>query len=190
RYFHHLAWLYANSLATLNHGLVGASVPQEVKFDESIRLLDEAMAEGHGVVFCPPHWVGHELTSATVALRHPMVMLVRDAPTAERTARKLKWYNDLGAEIGLRPSAASTIKDAVAYLKVLKRGKILAMTPDLLADAEQGVEVSIFGRPARLFGGAFALAMSAGAPIIRFWCQWQPDSTPMLTFDRVTLRNE
>lgn len=185
RYFRQVGWLLSNTLTTFNRGLVGASVPPQVTFDDSIRVLDEAMAEGRGVVYCPPHWVGHELGGATVAMRHPMVMLVRQAPTAERAARKLKWYNALGAEIVLRPSGASTIKDAVTYLKVLKRGKILAMTPDLLADAEQGVEVSLFGRRARLYGGAFALAMSAGAPMIRHSCRWQGDAGPVMTFERV-----
>lgn len=72
----------------------------------------------------------------------------------------------------------------MAYLKVLKRGRTLLITPDLLASEQQGVEVSIFGRPARLFGGAFALAMSAGAPMIRFFLRWQGDSSVLATFER------
>ena len=48
-----------------------------------------------------------------------------------------------------------------------KRGKLLGITPDLLAEPGQGVETCIFGRPARLHGGAFAIAISARAPMIR-----------------------
>ena len=97
-----------------------------------------------------------------------MVMLVRQAPTPERADRKAKWYQALGAETVLRPKHASTIKDAVAYLKVLKRGKMLAITPDLLGRSRSRHRVSIFGRPARFNGGAFALAIAANAPMIRF----------------------
>ena len=183
-YFQHVGWFWSNALATFNHGFTNTPAPQEVKFDESVRLLDEAVAEGRGVVLASPHWSGHELVAARISLRHPMIMLVRQAPTAERATRKLKWYNALGAEIVLRPRGASSIKDAVAYLKVLKRGRTLGITPDLLADAEQGVEVSIFGRPARLHGGAFALAISAGAPMIRPFFRWQGDTSVVVAFER------
>lgn len=188
RYFQHAGWSLSGALATFHHGLTGTPIPGEVKFDETIRLLDEAVAEGRGVILTAPHWSGHELLAASVNLRHrnkhPMVMLVRQAPTPERAARKQKWYNALGAEIVLRPNGSSAIKDAVTYLKFLKHGKVLAITPDLLADAEHGVEVSIFGRRARLHGGAFALAILARAPMIRASVQWQGDSTAILAFER------
>ena len=183
-YFRHLGWFWSNALASFNHGFTNTPISQEVKFDDSVRIMDEAVAEGRGVVLASPHWSGHELVAARISLRHPMVMLVRQAPTSERASRKLKWYNALGAEIVLRPSGASSIKDAVAYLKVLKRGRTLGITPDLLADEEQGVEVSIFGRPARLFGGAFALAISAGAPMLRPFFRWQGDASVVVAFER------
>ena len=145
----------------------GNACSQEVQFDESVRVLDEAVAEGRGVVLASPIGRAMRLWPRSSAgdtrwsclcgkLRHP-----------ERASRKLKWYNSLGEETVLRPIRASTIKDAAAYLKVLKSGKLLAITPDILADPEQGVETRIFGRPARLHGGAFALAISARAPLIR-----------------------
>ncbi len=188
-YFQHLGWFWSSALATFNRGFTATPVPAEVKFDQSIRILDEAAAEGRGVVLTSAHWSGHELAGASINLRHPMVMLVRGAPTSEREARKLKWYRALGPEIVVRPGGSSTIKDAAAYLGVLKRGKILAITPDLLADPDQGVEASIFGRPARLYAGAFALAISARAPLIRLSFQWQDDSTLVLSFDRAPMPN-
>jgi len=186
-YFRHLGWLLSNSLATFHCGLAATPVREEVKFNGSIRFLDEAVAEGRGVVITAPHWSGHELVAAVINRRHPITMLVRQAPTSERMARKLKWYNALGAETVLRPNQASAIKDAVAYLNVLKRGKVLALTPDLLADTGQGIETCIFGRPARLPGGAFALAISAKAPMIRVFFRWQSDSSVLVMFDRAPL---
>src|SRR5262249_23678250 len=149
-YFEHLGWFWSNALASFNRGFMATPIRDEVTFDESINVLDEAVEEGRGVVLTSAHWSGHELAGGVINLRHPMVMVVRQAPTSERQARKLKWYQALGPEIVLRPAAASSIKDAVAYLNVLRRGGMLAITPDLLADAEQGVETTIFGRPARL----------------------------------------
>lgn len=183
-YFRHLSWVLSNSLSTFHYGIAATPVPEEVSFDESIHFLDEAVAEGRGVVLAPAHWCGHELVAAIINRRHPMAMLVRPAPTSERATRKLKWYDALGSEIVLRPSGTSNFKDAVSYLKVLKRGKLLAITPDLLADPGQGVETRIFGRRARLHGGAFALANAAKAPMIRFSLRWQSDSRLVAIFDR------
>lgn len=183
RYFRHVGWYLASSLATFHNGLAATPVIGEVRFDDTIGVLDKAIAEGRGVVLTAPHWSGHELFGASLARRHPMVMLVRKAPASARAARKAKWYNALGVETVLRPSKA-TIKDAVAYLKVLKNGKMLGITPDILADSDQGVEVTLFGRRARLHGGAFALAISAGAPMIRSSVVWQPDSSVIVTFER------
>jgi lauroyl/myristoyl acyltransferase len=184
-YFRHLGWFLASALSTFHHGIAATPVLDEVKLDDSVRLLDAAIAEGRGVVVTSPHWSGHELVSAVVSRRHPGTFLVGQAPTAERMARKLKWYNALGVEIVLRPSHASAIKDAVAYLSVLKRGKVLAITPDLLADPGKGVETQIFGRTTRLHGGAFAIAILARAPMLRLSFSWQSDSSVLALFERV-----
>lgn len=182
-YFQHVGWFLAQALHTFHHGFAATPLPQAIKFDDSIRVLDEAAAEGRGVIITSPHWVGHELAAAAVNLRHPMVLLVRDAPTSERAARKLRWYRALGVETVVRSSGNSKMGDALAYLQALRNGKVLAVTPDLLTEDEQGVEVSIFGRSARLHGGAFLLAIIARAPLIRTSGLWQ-DGILTLTFER------
>jgi lauroyl/myristoyl acyltransferase len=184
RYFQRVAWVLSRSLATFHRGIASAAIADDVKFDETLAVLDDAVAQGRGVVFTTPHWAGHELEAAVVSRRHPMVMLVRQAPTKERADRKAAWYRALGAETVLRPVHGSTIKDAVACLSVLKRGRLLGITPDLLADPDHGVPVTLFGRPARLPAGAFALALAARAPIIRFSGRWQSDSSVVLRFER------
>ena len=101
-YFRRLGWLLSSSLPTFHFGVAATPVRDEVKLDESVRLLDDAVAEGRGVVLAVPHWSGHELVAAIINRRHPMAMLVRQAPTSERASRKLKWYNALGAETVLQ----------------------------------------------------------------------------------------
>jgi len=183
-YFRHVAWLFSSSLATFHHGFAATRVADQIKFNETISVLDDAVAEGRGVVLTVPHWSGHQLAGALVAHRHPMAMLVRQATTSERAARNAKWYQALGVETVLRPNQASRIKDGVAYLKILKRGKILAVSPDLLSGSAKGFEISIFGRPATLPGGAFALAISSRAPMVRPSFVWQSDSSFLITFER------
>jgi lauroyl/myristoyl acyltransferase len=184
RYFQHLGWWISRALSTFQNGVAATSLPAEIAFDESFAALDEAAAEGRGIVLVSPHWSGHELMGGIINLAHPMSMVVRQAPTPERMERKLKWYDALGVGIVQRPSQAAAIKDAVAYLRVLKANRLLAITPDLLAGPGQGVEVRLFGRPIRLYGGAFALAMAARAPMIRLSCRWQTDTRVLVMFER------
>jgi KDO2-lipid IV(A) lauroyltransferase len=181
RYFRQVAWWLSNAIATFHYGVAATPVFNEVKFDDSIELFDEAMAEGRGAVIISPHWSGHELVAAKVNRRHSMALLVRQS---SQMSRKLSWYSALGTEIVLRPNRASTIKDAVAYLNLLKAGKVLAITPDLLAGERDGVEVQLFGRPVRLYGGAFAIAMSARAPMLRPFFRWQSESSLVVVWER------
>jgi lauroyl/myristoyl acyltransferase len=183
-YFQNVGWFLSGALAIFHNGLMSTSVPSEVTFDDTMQVLDQAVAEGRGVVLTAAHFSGHELAAACIGQRHPIVMLVREASSLERTERKLKWYSALCTETVLRPRGSSPIKDAVAYLKILKQGKLLAMTPDVLADAGQGVAVSIFGRSARLHGGAFALARAARAPLIRVYGIWKSASSVLIRFER------
>lgn len=184
-YFRRLGWFLASALAVFHHGTKASAVFDEIKFDDqSIAVLDAAVAEGRGVVIISPHWCGHELVAAEVNRRYPMTLLVRQASSSERMARKLKWYGALGAEIVLRPKHSSTVKDAVAYLDVLRRGRVLAITPDLLAEAPQGIETQVFGRQASVHGGAFAIAIAARAPMILPYFRWQPDSTVLVSCER------
>jgi lauroyl/myristoyl acyltransferase len=183
-YFNRVGWFLGNALSVFHHGPKAWAAFDEIKSDESIGVLDAAVAEGRGAVIVSPHWCGHELIAAQINRRYPMAFLVRRASSSEGMERKLKWYKALGAEIILRPNHASTVKDAVIYLNVLKRGKVLAITPDLLTEAPQGVETQVFGRRARLHGGAFAIANAARTPMIRPHVTWRPDSSLLVSWDR------
>lgn len=183
-YFHRLGRFASGALAAFHHGLDATAFPGMIRFDDSVRLLDAAIAEGRGVVFSVPHFSAHELMAASVHRTRPMVFLVRQGATSERSAFKRKWYDALGADIVERPRGASAIKDAVAYLKVLKAGKLLAITPDLLAGPGEGIEARLFGRPVRLHAGPFAIAVMARAPLIRAAPAWQGDDSAVITFYR------
>ena len=185
QYFRNVGWLYASQLAIFHRGFSATPVTDEIGFDDTISVLDDAIAQGRGVVLCSPHYVGHELMAGVIARRHPLVMLVRQAPTAERAARKTKWYGALGVDVLWRPQQASTVKDALAYLQIFKTGKILFITPDLLADPlEGGIDVSIFGRQGRLKNGAFFLAVAAKVPMIRLSVTRRSDRAVALSFER------
>jgi hypothetical protein len=104
-------------------------------------------------------------------------------------ARKLKWYSALGVDVVVRPRGASAIKDAAAYLKVLRQNQILAITPDLLTTPDAGIGVEICGRPGKI-SGAFAIASIARAPLLRPFPRWQSDSRVILSWASVDLPSD
>jgi lauroyl/myristoyl acyltransferase len=175
-YFRRIAWWLSNTLTVFHHGIDASPIAEEVAFDDTFAVVDEAIALGRGAVITSPHWFGHELTTALINRRHPITLVVRQGTNAEKMARKLKWYSALGVDVVVRPRGASAIKDAAAYLKVLKQNRILAVTPDLLTSQDAGVGVEIFGRGGQIFAGAFAIASIARAPLLRPFPRWQSDS--------------
>ena len=182
-YFRRLGWFLGNALSIFHQGLESSSILDDVNFDESVELLDDAVSQGRGVVIVSPHWSGHETGRGSHQSQTSIGCSGAASSGRGTHERKLQWYNALGIEIVLRPTHASTIKDAATYLNVLKRGKMLCITPDLLADPRQGVAVQIFGRPARLPGGAFAIAMAARSPMLRPYFSWQSDSRVVVRWD-------
>ncbi len=183
-YFRRVSWWLSNALATFHHGVAETPIADEVGFDDTYRVVDEAIAQGRGAVVTSPHWCGHELIAAVVNKRHPITLVVRHASTDEKMARKLKWYSALGVDVVVRPRRSSAIKDAVAYLKVLKQGRLLAITPDLLAPEDAGIAVEMFGRKAKIFAGAFAIASAARAPLLLPSPRWQSDSRVVYSWRR------
>jgi lauroyl/myristoyl acyltransferase len=53
--------------------------------------------------------------------------------------------------------------------------------------SRQGVAVQIFGRPARLHGGAFAIAMAARSPMLRSYFSWQSDTRVIVRWANVAM---
>jgi hypothetical protein len=49
-YFRRLGWFLASALAVFHHGTKASAVFDEIKFDQSIAVLDAAVAEGRGAV--------------------------------------------------------------------------------------------------------------------------------------------
>jgi lauroyl/myristoyl acyltransferase len=183
-YFRRIAWWLSNSLAAFHHGISATPVAEQVSFDETLRVVDETLAPGRGAVLATSHWCGHELLAGFINRKYPVALVIRQAASAERMARKQKWYSALGVEVVVRPARASAIKDGAAYLKILKKGKILAITPDLLASEDSGVAVELFGRRAHIFAGAFAIARAAQVPLLRSFPRWQSDSRVFISWSR------
>jgi len=71
-YFNRVGWFLANALSVFHHEAKAWAAFDEIKSDESIAVLDAAVAEGRGAVITSPHWCGHELIAAQISRRYPM----------------------------------------------------------------------------------------------------------------------
>ncbi len=58
-YFNRVGWFLGNALSVFHHGAKAWAAFDEIKSDESIGVLDAAVAEGRGAVIVSPHWCGH-----------------------------------------------------------------------------------------------------------------------------------
>lgn len=169
RYFGHLGELFCNAALVYRYGIVGSGLQAQWSSDpHSEALYLEALEQGKGVVMAGPHLIGHEISVGMFAHRLPMTALVRKSPDSEYEALKQRWYSALGLEICYRPSGKSATQgmaELTAALRPLRRGRVLALTPDLLQRSGTGLKVTLFGRGAELPAGPFFLASRTGAPL-------------------------
>jgi KDO2-lipid IV(A) lauroyltransferase len=173
RYFHRFGCWSGWSLAVYQAGLEGSGVGARLVFDEStVANLDHAVAKGKGVVLACPHLFCHEMAAAAIHRRHPVVALVRESKDPERGAVKQRWYEATGMETVRRPRDSSVVSDTLAYLRVLRNGRVLGITPDLLLPPEKGLPVRMFGRQVTLSPGIVMLAMRSGAPLVTPLAKW------------------
>ena len=184
RYFRHLGQWFGWSMATYHHGFWKSTVPDVMTLDPSVEHLDEAMSRGRGAILASPHQFCHEMGAAFISRRHKVVALVREGKSRSRERMKERWYASTGMEVVKRARRASVIADTLAYLRVLKSGRLLAITPDVLVSPARGVGVKMFGREVFLSPGLIVLAMRAQAPIVTCYVEREPDGRFVPHFTR------
>jgi lauroyl/myristoyl acyltransferase len=172
RYFHRFGCWSGWSLAVYQAGLEASGVGDRFEFADSVVNLDRAVAKGRGVVLACPHLFCHEIAAAAINRRHPVVALVRESKNPRRGAVKQRWYEATGMETVRRPRGSSVVSDTLAYLRVLRSGRVLGITPDVLVPPDKGVPVRMFGRQLTLSPGVVLLAMRAQAPLVTPLGEW------------------
>jgi lauroyl/myristoyl acyltransferase len=175
RYFQLLGTWAGWSMAVYQKGFLASGIARGIRLDDSVAHLDRAVAEGKGVILATAHFFCHEIGAAAIHLRHPIAALIRESKDPLRQAIKDRWYEATGMEIVLRARRSSLLADTLAYLRVLRAGKVLAITPDLPMRRDQGVPVRMFGRQVILPSGMIALSIRSGAPVVSCWGEWRRD---------------
>jgi lauroyl/myristoyl acyltransferase len=181
-YFQNLGRWFGWSMVTYNHGFWNSTLPDRITFDGSVAHLDEAVARGKGVVLASPHHFCHEIGAAFICGRHKVAAVVREAKSRSREAMKRRWYAATGLEAVRRPVRGSIMADIFACLRILKRGGVLAITPDVIVKPESGIPVRMLNRTVHLSPGAVVLAMKAQATLLNVHFRWEQDGRMVIEF--------
>lgn len=178
-YFQRYGTCIGESLGIYGTGLDAFPARVRVELDPStIHRLDEAVAKGNGVVIASPHLFGHEIAAGLIHRRHPLTAIVRESKDPTWEPVKDRWYAEsLGLNTVKRPRKETAAEQMRRMLGVLRQGKVLAITPDVITSRSSAVPVQVFGRTVKLSPGMVLLAMRSGAPLITAYGQWDPDPT-------------
>jgi KDO2-lipid IV(A) lauroyltransferase len=121
--------------------------------------LDEALAEGKGVMLVTGHYGNWEIAAATVASRGvPIAAIIRRQGNLLVDARLDQLRNRLGVETVTQREAPSRVP------RLLRKNRVIGIVGD--QDARRaGVFVPFFGRLASTHRGPAVFALKLGAPV-------------------------
>ena len=182
RYFQRLGRWTDWRLSCFNHGLVNSVVPEHFTFDDTLTHLDEAVRHGKGVILASLHNFCCEMAAGVIHRRHPMVILARENKDPYREHLKQQWYQSLGVQTVRRPRRTTALADTFACLRVLRSGKLLAITPDVVVSPERGTTTRMLGCDVTLSPGAVLLAARAKCPLVTFSTHWPAPDRMVLRF--------
>jgi lauroyl/myristoyl acyltransferase len=178
-YFRRFGFWVGHGLNVYAHGIERSGLTDQVELDpDTVRHLDEAVARGKGVILASPHLFLHEMGAGLIHRRHPVTAIVRDSKDPVWARMKVHWYNTaLGVETLSRPRRSSMAEEIITILRALRTGRVLGITPDVLASRRTGVPVRLFGRTVLLSPGIILLAMRSGASLVTGEVCWYRDSS-------------
>lgn len=175
------AWAYW-SMCVFHRTSTGSGLADRVTLHDSIAHLDEAVARGKGVVLAAPHVFGHELGAGVISQRHRVVCLVREASRPHKQAIKMRWYDALGVDTQVIARDLPVSAVVRKCLRLLREGRVVGITPDLVVSAAEGMPVRFLGRRVHVKAGLVALALMGRAPLVTCLGDWSSPRGGELTF--------
>ncbi|MFM8695977.1 MAG: lysophospholipid acyltransferase family protein [Betaproteobacteria bacterium] len=135
--------------------------------------VEDALAEGRGLILLTPHLGSFEVCAQAYAqrfgLQTPMTALYRPARQA--------WLRAVEEANRQRPgllTAPATLAGVRQMIRALRRGETVGLLPDQVPPDGMGVWAPFFGQPAYTMTLASRLQEQTGAPVLLMWARRQP----------------
>ena len=140
---------------------------------EGEALIEDALAQGRGLIFLTPHMGSFEITAQAYAQRYgrqqPITVMYR--PARHRLLRELEESARARPALATAPASIAGIRQ---MMRALKRGEAIGLLPDQVPPQGMGVWADFFGAPAYTMTLAARLAQQTGAPIVLALCERLP----------------
>ncbi|MFN0243978.1 MAG: lysophospholipid acyltransferase family protein [Planctomycetota bacterium] len=143
----------------------GAWIERHVELDDSIAVLERALAAGHGALVVTAHLGNWELLAARLARRGVRGAVVGFQRRHDSTSA---WLTDMRHAYGV-PTVAQDAHPR-EILRVLARGEVVGLLADLEARRIDGESVPFFGIPAWTMTAPAALARASRAVLVPARC--------------------
>ena len=137
---------------------------EQVALDESVRLLDEELEQGRGVILATGHIGNWELLGASVT---PRILASGRVPIAVGLDRS-GWLRRLRAAYGVESLPQNTHPRALR--DALREGRPVALLADMEVRRLAGAFLPFLGVPALTMTAPAALARSSGCAILPMRC--------------------
>ena len=158
-------WAEGAKLPALSQRVIAS----RFRIAEGLEYLEDAFAQGRGVVIALPHVGSWEWGGSFIAsLGMPMTAIAEEISPPEL----FEWFKSKREAIGIHVEGLNT-HASTRLLNVLKDGGVVG----LLCDRDiqgGGVEVQFFGSPVTLPGGPATLALRTGAALVAAACYTGP----------------
>lgn len=136
---------------------------------QGLELIEQAHAQGRGIIFLTPHLGCFEVTAQAYAQRYAQAG--KQLTVLYRPAKKA-WLSEIVASARVRPGlgvAPATLAGVKTLVKALRAGQALGILPDQVPPMGLGVWAPYFGQPAYTMTLPAKLAAQTGASIILAW---------------------
>ncbi len=132
-------------------------------------VVEQAQAEGRGLIFLTPHLGCFEVSAFYGAQRLPLTVLYRPP--------RLAWLEPVmlaGRSRGQARLAPATLRGVRMLYKALRAGEAVGLLPDQAPGAGEGTWASFFGRPAYTMTLVTRLQQATGAAIVLAFAERLP----------------
>lgn len=137
-----------------------------------------AAARGRGILYCTAHlgnWEIHAIAHA--AKNETLSVVARPLDNPALDARLVSLRSATGNNVIYKRRALPSV------LRELRAGRAVAMLLDQNVQAEDGIFVEFFGRPAATTTVAAALALKTGCALVPVWTELRRDGRYVLRYE-------